>query len=166
MKWLLNKNLFLFYIGFTTYVSLEVIWKFWKYSSHWIMGCCGGITLVLLDKINDKISWDTDILLQGCVGSVLITGMEFIIGNLYLAGLLPKMWDYSNMWLNYKGIVCLPFSLLWIVLSIVAIFLADSINYYIYKELPVPYYKLFGKIIIRFKNHSGVYFCTDKDKID
>ena len=92
--------------------------------------------------------------------------MEFIIGNLYLAGLLPKMWDYSNMWLNYKGIICLPFSLLWIVLSIVAIFLADSINYYIYKELPIPYYKLFGKIIIRFKNHSGVYFCTDKDKTD
>ena len=163
MKWVLNKNLFLFYIGFTTYVSIEIIWKG---SSHWIMGCCGGIALVLLDKINDKISWDTDILLQGCVGSVLITGMEFIIGNLYLAGLLPKMWDYSNMWLNYKGIVCLPFSLLWIVLSIVAIFLADSINYYIYKELPVPYYKLFGKTIIRFKNHSGVYFCTDKDKTD
>jgi uncharacterized membrane protein len=115
------------------------------------MGCCGGIALVLLDKINDKISWDTDILLQGCVGSVLITGMEFIIGNLYLAGLLPKMWDYSNMWLNYKGIICLPFSLLWIVLSIIAIFLADSINYYIYKELPVPYYKLFGKVILKFK---------------
>ena len=157
------KEIMLFVVGGVSYAGIELLYR---QKTYFLMAILGGLVFVLLDKINDKISWNTDILLQGCVGSVLITGMEFIIGNLYLVGLLPKMWDYSNMWLNYKGIVCLPFSLLWIVLSIVAIFLADSINYYIYKELPVPYYKLFGKTIIRFKNHSGVYFCADKDKTD
>ena len=100
------------------------------------------------------------------VGGVSYAGIELLYRQKTYFLMAIKMWDYSNMWLNYKGIVCLPFSLLWIVLSIVAIFLADSINYYIYKELPVPYYKLFGKTIIRFKNHSGVYFCADKDKTD
>lgn len=147
----LSKYLFMAYIGFTTYISIEVIYKS---TSHWIMGICGAIAFLILDSLNDYISWDMDLLLQGCIGSLVITFMEFVIGNMYLVGLVPKMWDYSNMWMNYKGIVCIPFSLLWILLSIGAIFLADSINYYVFKELPVPYYKLFGNTIIRFRERK------------
>lgn len=148
IKKIIIKELSLFILGGIGYGIIEVIYRFRTYP---LMILCGGITILLLDKLNDYISWDMDILLQGCIGSALITGMEFIIGNLYLAGLVPKMWDYSNVWLNYKGIICLPFSLIWIALSIFAIMLADTINYYWFHELPVPYYKLFGKTIIRFK---------------
>jgi uncharacterized membrane protein len=148
MKKVILKNVVLSYVGFTTYIAIEVCYRS---RSHWLMGICGALALLILDKINNYISWDMDILLQGCIGSALITGMEFIIGNLSLAGVLPKMWDYSNVWLNYKGIICLPFSLIWIVLSICAIMLADAINYYIFDELPIPYYRLFGKVIIKFK---------------
>lgn len=145
------KQLILFIVGGLTYGGIELIYR---QKTYLLMLICGGIAILLLDKLNDYISWDMDILLQGCIGSVVITGMEFIIGNLYLAGFVPKMWDYSNMWMNYKGIVCIPFSLLWILLSIGAIFLADSINYYVFKELPVPYYKLFGNTIIRFRERK------------
>ena len=148
MKKIILKNVVLFCVGMIAYMLIEQIYRGYTFFE---MGICGGIAIVLLDKINDHISWDMDILLQGCIGSALITGMEFIIGNLSLAGVLPKMWDYSNVWLNYKGIICLPFSLIWIVLSICAIMLADAINYYIFDEQPIPYYRLFGKIIIRFK---------------
>lgn len=148
MKKIILKNVVLFGVGMIAYMLIEQIYRGYTFFE---MGICGGIAIVLLDKINDHISWDMDILLQGCIGSALITGMEFIIGNLSLAGVLPKMWDYSNVWMNYKGIICLPFSLIWIVLSICAIMLADAINYYIFDEQPIPYYRLFGKIIIRFK---------------
>ena len=148
MKKAILKNVVLFGVGGLAYGIIEIIYRFRTYP---LMILCGGIAIIILDKINNYISWDMDILLQGCIGSALITGMEFIIGNLSLAGVLPKMWDYSNVWLNYKGIICLPFSLIWIVLSICAIMLADAINYYIFDELPIPYYRLFGKIIIKFK---------------
>ena len=148
MKKIILKNVVLFGVGMIAYMLIEQIYRGYTFFE---MGICGGIAIVLLDKINDHISWDMDILLQGCIGSALITGMEFIIGNLSLAGVLPKMWDYSNVWMNYKGIICLPFSLIWVVLSICAIMLADAINYYIFDELPIPYYRLFGKVIIRFK---------------
>ena len=148
MKKAILKNVVLFGVGGLAYGLIEVIYRQKTYP---LMILCGGLAIVLLDKINDHISWDMDILLQGCIGSALITGMEFIIGNLSLAGVLPKMWDYSNVWMNYKGIICLPFSLIWIILSICAIMLADAINYYIFDEQPIPYYKLFGKVIIRFK---------------
>lgn len=163
MKKTILKNVVLSVVGGLSYGIIELIYR---QKTYFLMILCGAIAIILLDKINDYISWDMDILLQGCIGSLIITGMEFTIGNLYLMGIVPKMWDYSNVWLNYKGIICLPFSLIWILLSICAILLADTINYYVFHELPVPYYKLFGKTIIRFKNHSGVYFCTDKDKTD
>lgn len=64
------------------------------------------------------------------------------------------MWDYHNMPLNIDDIICLPFSFIWIFLSIIAIFIADSINYYVFDETPVPYYKLSNKIILKYKkNH-------------
>lgn len=61
------------------------------------------------------------------------------------------MWDYSNVPLNFDGVICLPFSIAWFFLSILAIFLADAINYYVLDEPQVPYYNLFGKTVIKFK---------------
>lgn len=86
------------------------------------------------------------------IGSVVITIFELVIGEISLrTGLLPVMWDYSNMPLNYNGVICLPFSILWISLSIIGIMVADAINYYVFKEYPIPYYKCFGRTILRFK---------------
>lgn len=64
---------------------------------------------------------------------------------------LDEHYLYSNMPLNFDGVICLPFSLAWVVLSWVAVFVADAITYYAFEELPVPYYKLFGKVVLRFK---------------
>lgn len=143
-----NKFLVLFLFGFMAYITIEVCYRGYSYP---LMGVCGGIAIVLLDQINNKISWDVDILLQGVIGSLIITFFEFVIGNLFLKGYLPVMWNYSNLWMNYKGIICLPFSLAWIGLSIVAVIIADAINYYMLGDEDVPYYKLFGKTIFRFK---------------
>lgn len=143
------KTLFLFIVGFMAYITLEVCWRGYSYP---LMGLCGGIAFVLIDKINNEISWDIDILIQGAIGSAIITLMEFITGTLSLHGVVKQMWDYTNVPLNYKGIICLPFSFVWFLLSIVAVILADCINYYFLNEDDVPYYKLFGKTILKFKS--------------
>lgn len=79
--------------------------------------------------------------------------MELIIGTIFLdTNLLPVMWDYSNLPLNFKGIICIPFMSLWMILSFMAILVADSINYYVFNEKPAPYYKLFSYTIIQFKD--------------
>lgn len=143
------KTMFLFIVGFMAYITLEVCWRGYSYP---LMGLCGGIAFVLIDKINNEISWDIDILIQGTIGSAIITSMEFIIGTLSLHGVVKQMWNYTNVPLNYKGIICLPFSFVWFLLSIVAVILADCINYYFLNEDDVPYYKLFGKTILKFKS--------------
>jgi uncharacterized membrane protein len=38
------------------------------------------------------------------------------------------VWDYRHMPLNFMGQICMPFSLLWIGISLVAIFLYDRMD--------------------------------------
>lgn len=148
MNYKLLKNATLFILGFMCYITIEVVFRGYSYA---IMGCCGGLAIMILDKINDRISWDTDLMIQGLVGMVLILLMEFVIGEIMLnTDLLPVMWDYSDIPFNYHGVICLPFALAWFGLSWVAVFVADAINYYLFEELPVPYYRLFGKVVIRY----------------
>lgn len=142
------KKVIMFLIGFCVYITIEVCFRGYSYIT---MGICGGLLFLLIDSLNNKISWDMDVLLQGTIGSFAITFCELIIGEACLVLGKPPMWDYTNMPLNFDGVICLPFSLLWIVLSIVAIVIADSIEYYVFDTQPVPYYRLFGKIIYKFK---------------
>lgn len=42
-----------------------------------------------------------------------MTLIEFIGGLSFVDGKGPKLWDYSNEWGNYKGIICPLFSAIW-----------------------------------------------------
>lgn len=44
---------------------------------------------------------------------VLMTVLELIGGIVFINGMHIKLWDYSNMKGNYKGIICPLFSLIW-----------------------------------------------------
>ncbi len=148
----LIKNIILFTVGFCLYITMEVLFRGYSFP---LMGVCAGLVIVLLDKINDYISWDIDILVQCILGMLMVTIMELIIGTIFLdTNLLPVMWDYSNLPLNFRGIICIPFMALWMILSFIAILVADSINYYVFDEEPAPYYKLFGHTIIQFKERN------------
>ena len=159
MKRKMIKSVVLFIVGYCAYTAIEVTYRNVSYP---IMGVCGGLSVLILDQINNRISWDTDVIIQGLIGSALITSFELIIGELALhTSIIPVMWDYSNMPLNFNGVICAPFSLIWAVLSWLAILLADAISYYVFEELPVPYYKLGGdlsRIFLSFFEKVCVFF--------
>lgn len=134
------KYLVLFYVGFVTYITIEVLFRGYSFP---LCGVMGAIDFILIDKINNKISWNLDLLIQGIIGSLIVTLSELIVGLFDKYYLHLSMWDYSNLPFNFMGVICIEFSIAWIFISIIAIFLADSINYYIFKEESVPYYHLF-----------------------
>lgn len=137
------KKLIMFSIGFFLYSLIEVLFRGYTY---FMMGILGGIILLLVDSINNNLSWDIDLIWQGIIGSFAITTCELLLGEIFRKINIPAMWDYSNMPFNYDGVICLPFSIIWICISIVGILVADFINYYIFKEEPKPYYSILGKI--------------------
>lgn len=146
MKFL--RKIIMFLVGFCAYITIEVCFRGYSYV---LMGIVAGIILILLDSINNKISWNVDLLLQGIIGSGMITLAELIIGESRKFLHLSPMWDYSGQFLNFQGVICLLFSLIWIGISIIGIFVADAINYYVFEEKPIPYYKIFGHVVLRFK---------------
>lgn len=133
------KLIILFIIGGTIYVSLELLFRG---RSHISMFILGGFCFVLIGGINNYISWEMPLILQMIIGAVVITTLEFITGYIVNIKLGLNVWDYSNQPLNIKGQICLLFSFLWMLISLIAIVLDDYLRYWIFKEKK-PKYRLF-----------------------
>ena len=107
----------LFALGGCVYMGLELLWRGW---SHGSMFVAGGLCFLLLGQLN-QIQPRFPLFLRAILGAGIITMVE------YAAGLLVNrsytVWDYRNQPLNYHGQICLPFFLLWIPVSIAAMFL-------------------------------------------
>lgn len=140
------KELILFIVGMCLYMAIEIFYRGYTFR---LMGIVGGFLLCIIDKINDKLSWDIPLLIQMIIGSIIVTIIELISGNFALYFLNVRMWDYSNLWLSMgNDFICPLFSLIWVFVSGIGIVLADAINYYLMHEDPQPYYRrLNGKIL-------------------
>lgn len=126
-----SKEFILFIIGGLLYVLIELAYRG---HSHWTMFVLGGLCFVLIGGINNYISWDMPVYEQMMIGSVIITVLEFICGCIVNLWLGWDVWDYSNMPYNVLGQICLPFSILWFFISLVAIVADDYIRYWLFDE--------------------------------
>ena len=120
------KYIFLGVIGGGIYYNLELIWR--EYS-HWTMFLLGGICFIALGLINELLSWDTPLISQMVIGSLIITTLEFITGCVVNLWLGWNVWDYSNLPYNLLGQISLFSSVGWIGLSLVGIVLDDYIRW-------------------------------------
>ena len=133
------KYIFLGVIGGGIYYNLELIWR--EYS-HWTMFLLGGICFIALGLINELLSWDTPLISQMVIGSLIITTLELITGCIVNLWLGWNVWDYSNQQFNVLGQICPLFSFLWLFVGTVAIILDDYLRYWLFGE-EKPRYKLF-----------------------
>lgn len=133
------KYFILGWFGGSTYCSLEVIFRG---RSHWSMVALAFILFLLIGELNEVLPWEMSLAKQGIIGACMVTVLEFITGCIINIWLGWNVWDYSNMPLNILGQVCLPFSLLWILLSIVCIIVDDYLRYLMFNE-QMPHYYLF-----------------------
>ena len=60
--------------------------------------------------------------------------MELVAGVILNIWLGIGVWDYSHLPLNLWGQICLTYSLIWVVLSAVGIFLDDYLRWKLYGE--------------------------------
>lgn len=108
-----------FFLGGTLYVLLELLWRG---RSHVSMFCAGGLALLLLHGL--FLRFALPLFAQCLVGGLVITAIEFVAGAIVNVHLKLNVWDYSKMPLNLYGQVCLPFSLLWCLLTLPISFLS------------------------------------------
>ena len=125
------RPLILFGVGGLLYIVIELVCRGY---THWTMFFVGGLCFVLVGAINEVIPWEMSFILQCIIGGAIITAVEFVSGCIINLWLGWAVWDYSNMPLNLLGQICLPFSLLWVLISAVAIVFDDYIRYYLFGE--------------------------------
>ena len=115
----LFKQGLLFLAGGCGYYALELLWRGW---SHGSMFLAGGSCFLLLGKLPRA---HIPLLLKGLLGACVITTVELGTGLLFNRHY--QVWDYRHLPLNFFGQICLPFSLLWIPLSLGAMALYDAL---------------------------------------
>lgn len=127
----LHKALWLFLIGGGVYVLIEVIARG---RSHWTMALLGGVCFLAIGAINEHLSWNLGLIWQMLLGGGIITVLELFMGLIVNVWLGWGVWDYSNMPLNLWGQICLPYSLLWALISLAAILLDDWLRWKLFEE--------------------------------
>ncbi len=125
------KHAVLFLIGGLLYICIELLYRG---DTHWSMAVVGGFAFVSCGLINEVLSWKTPLWKQSLIGGLIITILELISGIILNIILKWDVWDYTNYKINFIGQVCLPFSILWCFLAIVAILLDDYLRYWLFKR--------------------------------
>lgn len=94
----------------------------------------GGICLALIE-LADRLLYRLGIVFEAVICGLIISIAELVAGvilNLYME---LYVWDYSSFRFNLFGQICPQFSLIWIILSIPAIYLARAVRRYTAKAL-------------------------------
>lgn len=129
----IRENLFLytviFLVGGCLYSALEIIYR---QHTHISMFFAGGICLVLI-AIVDGITPNVNFVLKAAMCGAVITAVELLFGIIFNLILGLNIWNYSGEPLNLFGQICLPFTLIWVIISIPALLLVRTV-----KSLAVP----------------------------
>lgn len=105
---------FLFLFGAGGYGIIEILYRGF---THWTMLLAGGVTLVFLQKVNQRF-FGLPLFLRCGIGAGGITAIEFLFGMVFNHGLGLSVWDYSAEWGNLLGQVCPRFTAMWFLLCI------------------------------------------------
>lgn len=119
MKW--AEKGAMFFLGGVGYVSLELLWRGWSHFSMFLAGGSCFLLLGRLDKVKKLPLW-----CRGILGSLIITAVELVTGLIFNRSF--QVWDYRDTPLNFLGQICLPFTLLWMPISVGAMVLYRSVE--------------------------------------
>ena len=114
--------LLLFLLGAVGYPLIELLWRG---RTHWTMALAGGVSMALLLLISRTA---LPLPLMWLSGALAITAVEFAIGYVVNIRLGWEIWDYSAIPFNLMGQVCLPFTAAWLVLSVPAVALCQTLD--------------------------------------
>lgn len=113
------RKISLFTLGGGGYVGLELLWRG---RSHVSMFVAGGVCFLLLGGLT-RVQPRLPLPLRCIAGAGIITAVELAAGM--LCNREYRVWDYRHVPFNFMGQICLPYSLLWIPVSMGAMALYE-----------------------------------------
>ena len=121
---LLKKYATFFLIGSIGYGIIELLWR---RRTHFTMLLAGGICFILFSLIAEKQK-TKPLAIKAALTALCITAVELIFGVIFNIILKMQVWDYSAQPLNLFGQICPLYTLLWGILALIFLPIADLIN--------------------------------------
>ena len=131
----------LFVIGSTAGYVIELLFRRFVSQKRWVnpgfmvgpyIPLYGFGTAILYGLSNgplDKFglpNWANVLIILAAIG-IALTLIELIAGLIFIKGLHMKLWDYSDRWGNFKGLICPLFSAIWFGVGAAYYFLLNPI---------------------------------------
>jgi len=126
------KEAVIFYLGGMFYCLTELLWRGWTHGSMFLLG---GLCFYVVGGLDRRFK--ISILTQIVAGALIVTFFEFWTGMLVNRVMGLNVWDYSHLKFNLLGQICLPFTLLWMPLCLIAIFCENYLRHALFGE-PMP----------------------------
>ncbi len=126
------KKIVFFILGGVSYQLIELLWRGFTHPSMFV---AGGLCFVAIDIIYKWVG-KKSLVLAAVLCGIAITTIEFIIGSVVNIGLGLRVWDYSGVPLNFMGQICLLYSVIWMALSIPAMYLCKLSGRILAKIIP------------------------------
>lgn len=95
----------------------------------------GVLIILFIYKKLSKYSKTKRLIIMSIISMIVLTILEYIIGNLIELIFHTSFWDYSNYKFNYGKFISLVSSLIWMSGSIIIIFIHKKLKKYI-KKIP------------------------------
>ena len=128
------KSLAVFTFGGLCYGLLEILWRG---ETHISMFVVGGLCFLIISMIDGSTVFGGSLLLEAPICALCVTAVELISGVIVNMNMNLGVWDYSEVPLNLWGQICLPFSAIWLGLSIPAALAARILRHFMFdEELP------------------------------
>lgn len=116
----------IFIIGAFAYGMIEISVRGF---THISMGLLGGMCMVMINVLNTFRRRGFPLGAELIFMTLFITASELVSGIILNINMQLDIWDYSNMPLNYRGQICIPFMFLWFLLSILGIIVDELLRW-------------------------------------
>lgn len=107
------KKCVMFYMGGGSYVCLELLWRG---RSHGSMFLLGGVCFLVIGAI--RRLGRLALSLRVAISAAAVTALELLTG--LAVNRDHKVWDYRSLPFQFKGQICLYYSLLWLPVCLLA----------------------------------------------
>lgn len=112
--------------GGSVYVLIEIMFRGY---SHISMFAVGGLCLALIN-LTDVLFQGLGLIPKATVCGIIISLAELAAGIILNVYMGLGVWDYSSLRFNLLGQICPQFSLIWMALSVPAIYLSRLVRHF------------------------------------
>jgi uncharacterized membrane protein len=142
----MKKNIILIFIMGALYMVLEGLWRGW---TNIAMLLVGGLCGLLIGKMNERCEEILTIWEKCLLGAAIILLIEFISGMILNVYLQLGIWNYSNIWGNLYGQICIPYAILWFLLVPFVIYVYNYLRYFLFQaEEPGMFWKSYINLFL------------------